>query len=137
MKKSIEAWFDNADIKSDKLCELFIILNVNWFHHCKWAVIADSDLSLKCNLTTELMIEQTCDKILSEIWFIRTSNAANINYSKIYFLITNKIRVFDNHVKQYNEIFVLFLFFAFIINEIEIDRKSLKITVFQYLENLF
>ena len=136
MKKSIEAWFDDANIESDKLCELFIILNVSWLCHCKWAVITDSDLNLKHNLIIKLIIKWVCDRILFEIWFIRTSNAVNINCSEVYFLITNKMKVLDNHVKQHDEIFILFLSFIFIIDEVEVNRKSLKITVFQYLENL-
>ena len=90
MKKSIEAWFNNANVESVKFCELFIILNVDWLYHCKWTVIADSNLNLKCNLTTKLMIEWVCDKILSAIWFVRINNIIDINYSEIYFLITNK-----------------------------------------------
>ena len=136
MKKLIEAWSNNANVKSDELCELFIALNIDWLHHCKWAVIADSDLNLKCNLTIKLVIEQACDEILFEVWFVRASNVINISCSEICFLMINRMKVFDNHAKQHDEIFILFLSFIFITDEVEVNRESLKITVFQYLKNL-
>ena len=99
MKKLIKAWFDNANIESDKLCEFFIVLNVSWLHCCKWAVTTDSDLSLKHNLTIKLVIKRVCDEILSAVWFVRASNAVNVSCLKVCFLMTNKMKVFDNHVK--------------------------------------
>ena len=136
MKESIEAWSCDAD-ESDELCEFFIVLNVSWLCCCKWAVITDSDLSLKHNLTTELVIKQACDEILFEIWFVRASNAVDISCSEIYFLIINRMRILDNHAKWCDEIFILFLSFIFITDEIEIDKEFLKTTVFQCLKNLF
>ena len=67
MKKSIEAWSDDADVKSDKLYEFFIALNVSWLCYCMWAAAADSDLNLKHDLTIELVIKQACDSILSAV----------------------------------------------------------------------
>ena len=99
MKKSIKTWFNDANIESDKLCEFFIILNIGWFYCCMWAAAADSDLSLKHDLITELVIKWACDDILFAIWFVKISNTANINYLKIYFLITDKMKIFDNHMK--------------------------------------
>ena len=99
MKESIEAWSDDADIESDELCELFITLNVNWIYCCKWTVVADSDLSLKHNLATELVIEQACDSILFAVWFVRMSSAVNISCSEVCFLMTNEMKVLDSCVK--------------------------------------
>ena len=67
MKELIEAWSDDADVESDKLYEFFITLNVVWLCCCKWAAAADSDLSLKHDLTIKLVIEWACEKILSAI----------------------------------------------------------------------
>ena len=136
MKESIEAWSDDADVESDKLCEFFIALNVSWLCCCMWAAAADSDLSLKHNLITELVIKWACDEILSAVWFVRTSSAVNISCSEICFLMTDEMRVLDSHVKWCDEAFVLFLSFTFMTDEIEVNKKSLKTTVFQHLENL-
>ena len=99
MKESIEAWSDDAYIESDELCELFITLNVNWIYCCKWTVVADSDLSLKHNLATELVIEQACDSILFAVWFVRMSSAVNISCSEVCFLMINEMKVLDSCVK--------------------------------------
>ena len=130
MKESIEAWFDDADIESGKLYELFIALNVDWFHCCKWAAAADSGLNLKHDLTTELVIKQMCDEILFEIWFVRISNVVDISYSEVCFLMTDRMRILDNHVKQCDKTFILFLSFIFITDEIKVDEEFLKMTVF-------
>ena len=116
MKESIEAWSDDADV--ELVC------------CCKWTVTADPGLSLICDLATELVIEQACDEILSEVWFARVSNAVNINCSEICFLMTDRMRVLDSHLKWCDEISVLLLFFAFVTDEIEIDREFLKTIIF-------
>ena len=130
MKELIEAWSDDADIESDELCEFFIALNISWLCCCKWAAAVDSGVNLKYDLTTELIIEWVCDEILSVIWFVRINNAVNVNCLKVCFLITDKIRILDSHVKWSDEISVLFLSFTFVTDEIEIDKESLKTTVF-------
>ena len=50
--------------------------------------------------------------------------------------MTDRMRVLDSHLKWCDEISVLLLFFAFVTDEIEINRESLKMTVFQCLESL-
>ena len=72
-----------------------------------WAAVTDPDLNLKCDLTIKLVIEQVCDRILFAVWFVKTSNIVNVNCSEICFLMTDKMRVFDNYMKQYNETSVL------------------------------
>ena len=136
MKESIEAWSDDADVESDELYEFFITLNVGWLCCCKWAVAADSDLSLKCDLTTELVIEWVCDEILSAVWFVKMSNIVNVNCSEVCFLMIDEMKVLDSCMKWCDETFILFLSFAFVIDEIEVDEESLKMTVFWCLENL-
>ena len=130
MKESIEAWSDDANVESDELCEFFIASDVDWFCYCKWTAAADSDLSLKCNLIIKLVIEWACDEILFAVWFVRTSNAVNVSCLRICFLMTDRMKIFDNHIKWHDEISVLFLFFTFVIDEIKVNREFLKMTVF-------
>ena len=99
MKESIEAWSDDADVESDELCGFFIALNVGWLHHCMWAATTDPGLNLKHDLTIKLVIEQACDNILSAVWFARISNVVNISCSEIYFLMTNRMKILDNHAE--------------------------------------
>ena len=130
MKESIEAWSDDTNIESDELCEFFIVLNVSWLCCCKWAAAADPGLGLECDLAIELVIEWVCDEILSAIWFVRASSAVNISCLRICFLMTDEMRILDNHVKQCDETFILFLSFTFVFDEVEIDKEFLKIIIF-------
>ena len=50
--------------------------------------------------------------------------------------MTNKMRILNNHSKWHDEISILFLSFAFVVDEIEVDEESLKMTVFWCLEDL-
>ena len=54
----------------------------------------------------------------------------NVSYSEVCFLMTDEMRVFDNHVKQCDKTFILFLSFIFITDEIKVDEEFLKMTVF-------
>jgi hypothetical protein len=104
-------------------------------------LIAELIVEQDTDLTVELIVEQVCRRVISSddkdcCWLDKVTKTVNVNCSEICFLMTDRMKVLDSCSEQHDETFILFLSFAFMTDEIEVNRESLKTIVFQHLESL-